>query len=134
MLLGDPAYGTAQYTLFFSVYGLWAWCWVLAIFGFGMKHLNFRTPVLQHANEAVLPFYILHQPVLLCVGYFAVQWAIPDLLKWVIIFPTSFVVIVALYELLVRRFNVMRVLFGMKPLKQAAPVATRPAQPAPEKA
>ena len=134
MLVGEPAYGTAQYTLFYSLYGLWAWCWVLAILGFGMKHLNFSTPVLQHANEAVLPFYILHQPVLLCVGYFVVQWAIPDLLKWVIILPTSFVIIVALYEFLVRRFNVMRVLFGMKPLKQAAPVATRPAQPAPGKA
>jgi glucan biosynthesis protein C len=134
MLLGDPAYGTAQYTLFFSVYGLWAWCWVLAIFGFGMKHLNFRTPVLQHANEAVLPFYILHQPVLLCVGYLVVRWAIPDLLKWLIIMPSSFVIIVALYEFLVRRFNVMRVLFGIKPLKQAAPVATRPAQPATGKA
>jgi len=134
MLVGEPAFGTAQCTLFFSLYGLWAWCWVLAILGFGLKHLNFSTPVLQHANEAVLPFYILHPPVLLCVGYFVVQWAIPDLLKWLIIFSTSFVIIVALYEFLMRRFNVMRVLFGMKPLKQAAPVATRPVQPAPGKA
>jgi peptidoglycan/LPS O-acetylase OafA/YrhL len=134
MLFGDPVFGTAQYTLFFSLYGLWAWCWVLAILGFGMKHLNFTTPVLQRANEAVLPFYILHQPVLLCVGFFVVRWAIPDLLKWAIIMPTSFVIIVTLYEFLVRRFNVMRVLFGMKPLKQAAPLATRPVQPAPEKA
>jgi glucan biosynthesis protein C len=116
MLFGEPAYGTVQYTLFYSLYGLWAWCWVLAILGFGMKRLNFSTPVLQHANEAVLPFYILHQPVLLCVGFFVVQWAIPDLQKWLIIMPTSFVIIMALYELLVRRFNVMRVLFGMKPL------------------
>ncbi len=134
MLAGEPAFGTAQYTLFFSLYGLWAWCWVLAIMGFGMKHLNFRTPALGHANEAVLPFYILHQPVLLCLGYFIVQWAIPDLQKWLIIFSTSFVIIVALYEFLVRRFNVMRILFGMKPLKQAAPVATRPVQPLPGEA
>ena len=74
----------------------------------------------------MLPFYILHQTVLLSVGYFVVQWAIPDLLKWVIIVPVSFAIIMALYEFVVRRFNVMRVLFGMKPLKQAAPVATRP--------
>ncbi len=130
MLAGEPAFGTAQYTLFFSLYGLWAWCWVLAIMGFGMKHLNLRTPVLGRANEAVLPFYILHQPVLLCVGYFVVRWAIPDLQKWLIIFSTSFVIIVALYEFLVRRYNVMRFLFGMKPLKQAVPIASRPAQPA----
>ena len=47
MLVGEPAFGTAQYTLFCSLYGLWSWCWVLAILGFGMKHLNFNTPVLQ---------------------------------------------------------------------------------------
>ena len=128
MLVGEPAYGTAQYTLLYSLYGLWAWCWVLAILGFGMKHLNFSTPVLQHANEAVLPFYILHQPVLLCVGYFVVQWAIPDLLKWMIIFSTSFVVIVALYELLVRRFNLMRFLFGMKSLARPVGLQTKKTQ------
>jgi hypothetical protein len=68
------------------------------------------------------------------VGYFVVQWAIPDLLKWLIIVSTSFVIIMMLYEFVVRRFNVMRVLFGMKPLKQATPVVTRPAQPLPGKA
>ena len=62
------------------------------------------------------------------MGYFVVQWAIPDLLKWLIIVPVSFVIIMALYEFLVRRFNVMRVLFGMKPLKQAAS-ATHPPSP-----
>jgi hypothetical protein len=134
MIIGDPTYGTVQYVLLLSLFSLWSWCWVLMILGFGVKHLNFSTPVLQHANEAVLPFYILHQPVLLCVGYFVVQWAIPDLLKWAIIMPTSFVIIVTLYEFVVRRFNVMRVLFGMKPLKQAASIATRPVQPAPGEA
>jgi peptidoglycan/LPS O-acetylase OafA/YrhL len=82
----------------------------------------------------VLPFYIWHQPVLLYVGFFVVQWAIPDLLKWAIIFTASFVIIVTLCEFVVRRFNVMRVLFGMKPIKQATPVATRPSQPATGKA
>jgi hypothetical protein len=99
-----------------------------------MKHLNFSKPFLKYANEAVLPFYILHQTVLLCVGYFVVQWAIPDLLKWVIILPVSFVIIMVLYEFLVRRFNVMRVLFGMKLLKPSAPVMTASVQPLAEKA
>lgn len=134
MAIGEPAFGTAQYTLLFSLFGLWSWCWVLAILGLGMKHLNYTTPALQHANEAVLPFYILHQPMLLCVGYFVVQWAIPGLLKWIIIALVSFAVIAALYELLVRRFNVLRVLFGMKPLKQSAPVMARPGQAMTEKA
>jgi peptidoglycan/LPS O-acetylase OafA/YrhL len=107
------------------------WCWLLAVFGFGMKHLNFNTPFLKYANEAVLPFYILHQTVIVSLGYFVVQWAIPDLLKWLIIVPISFAAIMVLYEFVVRRFNVMRVLFGMKPLKQAAPVTALSAQPLP---
>jgi glucan biosynthesis protein C len=131
---GDLVFGTAAYSLFWALFSLFSWCFVLAILGFGMQHLTFNTPFLSYANEAVLPFYILHQTVIVCVGYFVVRQAIPDLLKFVIIAASSFALVMALYEFLVRRFNVMRVLFGMKPLKQAASVAVRPAQPAPEKA
>jgi glucan biosynthesis protein C len=116
-----PAFGTWRYALGWGTRALGSWCCVLAALGFGRKHLNFGTPFLRYANEAVLPFYILHQTVLLCVGYFVVQWAIPDPLKWAIILLVSFPVIMVLYEVLVRRFNIMRFLFGMKPLvKQPA--------------
>jgi glucan biosynthesis protein C len=115
-------FGTPRYTLVLGLRGLGSWCFILAILGFGRQHLDFSTPFLKYANQAVLPFYILHQTVLLCVGYFVVQWAIPDLLKWVIILPVSFAIIMGLYELLVRRYNLMRFLFGMKPLvKQPTP-------------
>jgi hypothetical protein len=90
------------------------WSWLLAVLGFGMAHLNFTNPFLKYANEAVLPFYILHMTILLCIGYFVVQWAIPDLLKYAIILTVSFFVIVGLYEFGVRRYTVMRFLFGMK--------------------
>ena len=81
-----------------------------------MRYLNFTSPALKYANEAVLPFYVLHQTVLLAVGYFVVQWQIPDLAKWEAIVLISFALIMALYEYLVRRNNLLRVLFGMKPL------------------
>jgi glucan biosynthesis protein C len=117
-----PAFGTWRYALGWGSRALGSWCCILAILGFGRKHLAFSTPFLKYANEAVLPFYILHQTVLLGVGYFVVQWAIPDLLKWAIILVISFPIIMVLYEFLVRRFNVMRFLFGMKPLPKA-PIA-----------
>jgi peptidoglycan/LPS O-acetylase OafA/YrhL len=102
------------------------WSWLLAILGFGMVHLNVNTPFLKYANEAVLPFYILHQTVIVTVGYFVVQWPIPDLLKFLIILSTSFVIVIVLYEFLVRRVNVLRVLFGMKPLARVPRVETEP--------
>jgi glucan biosynthesis protein C len=93
---------------------------VLAILGFGMQHLTFSTPFLRYANEAVLPFYILHQTVIIAIGYYVVRQAIPDPAKFVIIAVSAFAVIAALYELLIRRSNVLRFLFGMKPRPQAS--------------
>jgi hypothetical protein len=79
-----------------------------------MHHLVFDRPGLRYANEAVLPFFILHQTVLLVVGYYVVTWKIPDVLKWAIIFTSSFIIIIALYTLLIRKFELFRFLFGMK--------------------
>jgi hypothetical protein len=92
------------------------WICVLAIFGLGMQYLTLRAARLDYANEAVLPFYILHQTVILVVGFFVLQWTIPDALEWAVVVVISFVIILAIYEFLVRRWNVIRFLFGMKPL------------------
>ncbi len=76
----------------------------------GRYHNRFLT----YANEAVLPFYILHQTVILIIGCFVIQMGIGITPKYFIIMPGSFLVIMAIYELLVRRVNVSRFLFGMK--------------------
>jgi len=65
--------------------------------------------------EAVLPFYVLHQTVILCVGWFVLPWNVGIPLKLVTITLISFAIIMAVYELGVRRFRVMRFLFGMRP-------------------
>ena len=111
---GDPAFGTLRYVLMNATFALSSWCWVLAILGHGMRYLTKNTPFLRYANEAVLPFYVMHQTVLLTVGYFIVPTAMPDLLKWFLIALISFAVVMGLYELLVRRVNLLRFLFGMK--------------------
>jgi hypothetical protein len=104
-----------------------AWCWLLVVFGFGMQHLNFNTPFLKYANEAVLPFYILHQTVIVTLGYFVVQWSIPSLLKFFFTLTASFLISMGLYELIVRRVNLLRFLFGMKLLVRKA--AVQPQKP-----
>jgi len=100
--------------------GIWifktlrSWCFIVAILGFGSRYLNFNNRFLGYANEAVLPFYILHQTVILIIGFFVVQWSIGITPKYFIIASTSFVAIMVIYELLVRRINVLRFLFGMR--------------------
>jgi hypothetical protein len=93
-----------------------------AFLGFGMQHLNFTNPFHKYASEAVMGFYILHQTILLIIGYFVVDWAIPDFAKWAIIASASFIVIMAIYEFLIRRVNVIRWLCGMKPLAKSSAV------------
>jgi glucan biosynthesis protein C len=111
-----------------SLASIIVWFALLAFVGFGMKYLNFSTPYLGYANEAVLPFYILHQTVLLSIGFFVVQWSIPAVLMWLIISVISFAIIMLLYEYLVRRHNALRYLFGMKELAKVSPaVATEAA-------
>jgi glucan biosynthesis protein C len=119
----NPLFRSPRFAAIYSFLGFASWCFVLAILGFGMQHLTSNAPFLKYANEAVLPFYILHQTVLLGVGYFIVQWHIPDLVKFVLIAATSFAIIMGLYEYLIRRSDVLRILFGMKPQArlQAAP-------------
>lgn len=96
------------------IYYFSTWSWLFAILGFGMRRLTFDRPYLRNANEGVLPFYILHQPVLLCIGFFVMPWEIHDFFKWIIVFTCSFTVILTIYLSVVRRFDLFRFLFGMK--------------------
>ena len=41
-------------------------------------------------------------------------WEIHDVLKWALVFTSSFIIIIALYILLIRKFELFRFLFGMK--------------------
>jgi hypothetical protein len=88
--------------------------WIFVIIGFGERYLNFNNRFLTYANEAVLPFYILHQFILLLMGYGVVQWPIHALIKYMIIAGLSFIAIMGLYDIIIKRFQVTRFLFGMK--------------------
>ena len=61
-----------------------------------------------------MAFYILHQTVLLCTGYFVMSWAIHDALKWLIVFTISLALIISLYICLIKKIDLLRFLFGMK--------------------
>ena len=95
-----------------------SWLFIMAILGFGSRYLNFNNRFLGYTNEAVLPFYILHQTIILIIGFFVVQWSMGIAPKYFIITTSSFIAIMAIYELLVRRINVLRFLFGMRRKKK----------------
>jgi len=105
----DPAY----YIMVSFVWALGGWSWVTAILGFGRRFLSFKHKLLGLANELVLPFYIMHQTIIVAIAFFVVSLNLIAIEKYVIIILASFS-IVSVLLLPVRQFNVLRFLFGMR--------------------
>jgi hypothetical protein len=93
-----------------------SWTCAVAVTGYARKYLDRNSTFRKTANEAIYPFYLLHQPALVITGYLVIKLEIPVLLKVALIMVSSLILIVSVYWFLVRPFNVTRVLFGMKPL------------------
>jgi glucan biosynthesis protein C len=113
-----PAFGalfgeTAGYWLGSTLRPLAAWCWVLGLLGFGARHLDREHRVRRYANEAVLPFYMLHQTVIVVLAFWMLGWSAGVGVKYGVLLLASFAAIMILYEGLVRRLRPLRALFGM---------------------
>jgi len=104
---------SAVMILFACAWCFIAWCWIVAFLGYARKFLSFSNKLLAYANEAVLPFYILHQTIIIVVGYFVIQWDMNVYLKFLVVVLASFALIMLLYEG-IKRTNVTRFIFGMR--------------------
>jgi hypothetical protein len=107
-------YGSVNYAFLMTLRVFNSWFWLLAILGLGLRFFNFKNSFLGYAGEALLPFYILHQTIIVVIGFFLRDWPLDVLPKYITLALTSFIIIMAIYELLIKRFNGMRVLFGLK--------------------
>jgi glucan biosynthesis protein C len=101
------------------------WFSLIAVLGYGRQFLSFSNRFLKYAGEASYPVYILHQTAIVIIGYYVVQWDASALVKFVTIVVTSFVTTVVLYDLLVKRTNATRFLFGLRPKRVEAPAKRR---------
>jgi hypothetical protein len=105
----------STYSPVFSwIRGFNTWAWLLTFLGFASRYLNFNNRFLNYANEAVLPFYILHQSVIVILGFFIADWDIAVFPKFLFMVLVNFAIIMILYEFVVKPINILRYLFGMK--------------------
>jgi peptidoglycan/LPS O-acetylase OafA/YrhL len=103
---------------FYLLWGMWSvnsWCWTMFMMNIGMRYLNFRNKWLDYCLEIIVPFFLLHQPVIILISYFVVQWEAGISAKLLTVVIGSFLISIGLIELLIRPFKPMRSLFGMKP-------------------
>jgi peptidoglycan/LPS O-acetylase OafA/YrhL/two-component sensor histidine kinase len=101
------------------VANVFTWLGLMALLGYGRRYLSRSNRLLEWARDASYPIYILHQSVIVAVGYFAIQQAWHPWVKFAAVVTVTFVGCALIYEFAIRRSAVLRLIFGMKP--QAAP-------------
>jgi glucan biosynthesis protein C len=127
-----------------ALQGLAGWAWLAAIAGFAAaftarrRQTGTATPppapgreprrqrASGYANQAVLPFYLLHEPVIVAFAWIIVRWHAPILIKYPVLVAASFAATLVIYEFAIRRCRITRLLFGMKTRQR--PVDGRPLQ------
>lgn len=123
--LRTGAKGPAAGPLMDTLRMLYLWLAVATILGHGHRHLNRPWPWLRWANESVYPWYVLHQ-TLIIVGVTALApLALGPVIEPALLVALTLFGCWALTDGLIRRFNVLRPLFGLK-LRRAASAEARP--------
>jgi peptidoglycan/LPS O-acetylase OafA/YrhL len=107
--------GTPWFYISWIAWGINSWCWTMFMMYIGMRYLDTTNKWLQYGREASYPFYFVHQPVIIFIAFYTVQWEINLLIKLLVVVIGSFAISLGLYELFVRRISMVRALFGMKP-------------------
>jgi hypothetical protein len=113
----SPGYSLG-YMLYQFLRSAATWSLIVFILYLGMRFLNVSNSIIQYGNEAILPFYVLHYLVILITTFYVAQLSIGIVAQFLIISTGALLVTLALYELVIRRVNVVRWLFGMKPRKR----------------
>lgn len=94
------------------------WAWIITIFGYASKYFNRNSRHLAYLNQAVYPFYILHQTIIVILAYFLYDINMSLAPKFFLLVIGTFGITWVLYEFIIRRSRLLWPLFGLKkPIK-----------------
>jgi surface polysaccharide O-acyltransferase-like enzyme len=68
-----PAF-TPSYFLIIGLFSLQGWAWAVVVCSVGMRVRRFRKPLPAPIADSAMPFFLLHQPVILALAFFVVRW------------------------------------------------------------
>lgn len=124
---GLTGWASGLYELYANI--LVPWFTIVACMGYGRRYLNRGGAFQKYAAQASYPVYLLHQTFIVVVGFFTLKLSLGVPLSFTIILLGSVAATVLSYEL-IRRVNVLRVVFGLKWIRRA-PAAAPQATPVP---
>jgi hypothetical protein len=108
------------------------WSWLLAVLTLGMRWMDFSNRVTAYLSESILPFYVIHHPVVVLVASVVIALQLGVWPKFAMIAGIALTLALLLYELLVRRWALTRFVFGLR--LRGRPPERRAAHPAPDPA
>jgi hypothetical protein len=74
--------------------------------------------LMRYLGDAQMPIYVLHQTIIVAIGFFVVRWQVGWGVKYLVIVLATLVITLATYDIAVRRTRATRFLFGLKPQKK----------------
>jgi hypothetical protein len=101
-------------------YGCYQWFAIVAALGFARLWLNRDGPARRYLTDAVFPYYIVHQTAIILIAHQLKGFGLSVPLEATIVISGTIASCAVTYEI-VRRINVLRPLFGLKPGKPHAP-------------
>lgn len=91
------------------------WCGAIASLGMGKRLLDVTNRILEYLKEAAFPYFILHMLIISLFGYIVLSYAsLPGVLQGAAIISCSALSLALLYEFVIKRTRVLRIVFGMK--------------------
>ena len=102
-----PAYGAAH--------AVQQWGTIVALIGFAERHWNRDARARQMLTEAVFPFYLVHQTIIVLVAYWLIPAGLPGGVEFALLVAAT-VAGCWLFYLVGRRIAPLRPLIGLRPL------------------
>lgn len=96
-----------------GLYIFFGWMTIIMLLGIGQLKLNFHNRLSVYLTQMSFPIYILHMPILVVTGFFALKLPIGVAGQFLLIVSISFIVTFLICEI-VKRIPVLRFFLGMK--------------------
>lgn len=87
--------------------------WLLTVLGYSGAYLNKKHPLLTYMNDAVLPWYILHQSLIIIFAMWLAKFELGPIFEPTFLILLTFAGCAIGYEI-IKRFVVTRFIFGLK--------------------
>ncbi|MBT5186583.1 MAG: acyltransferase family protein [Kordiimonadaceae bacterium] len=121
-LVGDPL----QFISWDLMEMVMKWSWVATLIGFARHYLNFSNKTLKYCNSIVYPFFILHQSVTIIIGYYIIDWGLNGVFEFLAVLFSTYFISLVLIEAVIKRSNILRILFGMPMTKKEPDLIVKP--------